>query len=65
MTDAKEKLRWAVKRNITLQEDVAYSLFGIFNIHLPIVWQFRPKIVALLGDITALGNAESLFQVSI
>jgi hypothetical protein len=64
MTNAREILRWVSKPN-AISQDVAYSLLGIFDIHALGVWQFPPKIVVTLGDITALGNAESLFQVSI
>ncbi|KAG0693719.1 hypothetical protein DFH29DRAFT_377451 [Suillus ampliporus] len=63
MTGAREKLQWASTRVTTLQEDIAYSLFGIFNIHLPIIYgetkqnalgRLLQEIVAQSGDITAL-----------
>jgi hypothetical protein len=63
MKGAREKLRWASSRVTTLQEDVAYSLFGIFGIHLPIIYgetkqnalgRLLQEIVARSGDITAL-----------
>jgi len=63
MRDAREKLRWASTRVTTLQEDIAYSLFGIFGIHLPVIYGERKQnalgrllqdIVARSGDITAL-----------
>ncbi|KAG2091495.1 uncharacterized protein F5147DRAFT_439431 [Suillus discolor] len=63
MTGAREKLRWASTRNTTLPEDVAYSLFGIFDIHLPVIYgetkqkalgRLLQEIVAQSGDITAL-----------
>ncbi|KAG2160223.1 uncharacterized protein EDB93DRAFT_47699 [Suillus bovinus] len=63
MTGAREKLRWASARVTTVQEDVAYSLFGIFDIHLPVIYGERKQnalgrllqeIVAQSGDITAL-----------
>jgi hypothetical protein len=47
----------------TLQEDTAYSLFGIFGIHLPVIYgekkqnalgRLLQEIVAQSGDITAL-----------
>jgi hypothetical protein len=34
MQDAREKLRWASMRITTLPEHIAYSLFGIFGVHL-------------------------------
>ncbi|KAG2152802.1 hypothetical protein DEU56DRAFT_977193 [Suillus clintonianus] len=63
MTGAREKLRWASTRVTTVQEDVAYSLFGVFGIHLPAIYgekkqnalgRLLQEIVAQSGDITAL-----------
>jgi hypothetical protein len=63
MKGAREKLQWASSRITTLQEDIAYSLFGIFGIHLPIIYgetkqnalgRLLQEIVARSGDITAL-----------
>ena len=63
MTDAREKLRWASTRVTMLQEDIAYSLFGIFGVHLPIMYgegkqkalgRLLGEIVAQSGDISAL-----------
>ncbi|KAG1908426.1 uncharacterized protein F5891DRAFT_992954 [Suillus fuscotomentosus] len=63
MRGAREKLQWASKRVTTLQEDVAYSLFGIFGITLPVIYgekkqnalgRLLQEIVARSGDITVL-----------
>jgi hypothetical protein len=63
MRGAREKLRWASTRVTTLQEDIAYSLFGIFGVHLPIIYgemkenalgRLLQEIVGRSGDITAL-----------
>ncbi|KAG2353162.1 hypothetical protein BDR07DRAFT_1434241 [Suillus spraguei] len=63
MSAAREKLQWASKRVTTLQEDVAYSLFGIFGITLPVIYGERrqsalgrllQEIVARSGDISVL-----------
>ncbi|KIK40884.1 hypothetical protein CY34DRAFT_806745 [Suillus luteus UH-Slu-Lm8-n1] len=63
MRDAREKLQWASKRVTTVPEDIAYSLFGIFRIQLPILYgenkqnalgRLLQEIVARSGDITAL-----------
>ncbi|KAG2137113.1 uncharacterized protein EDB93DRAFT_1253727 [Suillus bovinus] len=63
MRDAREKLRWASMRATTVQEDVAYSLFGIFGISLPVMYgetkqnalgRLLQEIVAQSGDLTAL-----------
>ncbi|KAG1793190.1 uncharacterized protein HD556DRAFT_1527681 [Suillus plorans] len=63
MSDARQRLQWASSRVTTLQEDVAYSLFGIFSIHLPVIYgekkqnalgRLLQEIVARSGDITVL-----------
>ncbi|KAG2366248.1 hypothetical protein BDR07DRAFT_1396538, partial [Suillus spraguei] len=63
MSGAREKLQWASKRITTVQEDVAYSLFGIFGITLPVIYgekkqnalgRLLQEIVARSGDITVL-----------
>ncbi|KAG1800320.1 uncharacterized protein HD556DRAFT_1439176 [Suillus plorans] len=63
MRDAREKLQWASKRVTTMQEDIAYSLFGIFGVHLPVIYgekkqnalgRLLQEIVARSGDITSL-----------
>ncbi|KAG2089238.1 WD40-repeat-containing domain protein [Suillus discolor] len=61
--DAREKLRWASNRYTTREEDIAYSLFGIFDINLPVIYgekrqkalgRLLQEIIAHSGDITAL-----------
>ncbi|KAG1743655.1 uncharacterized protein EDB91DRAFT_1200564, partial [Suillus paluster] len=63
MTDARKKLQWSSTRATTLQEDIAYSLFGIFGIYLPVIYgeskqnalgRLLQEIIAQSGDITAL-----------
>jgi hypothetical protein len=63
MRGAREKLQWASRRVTTLQEDIAYSLFGIFDVHLPVIYgekkhhalgRLLQEIVARSGDITVL-----------
>ncbi|KAG2147843.1 uncharacterized protein EDB93DRAFT_1250352 [Suillus bovinus] len=60
---AREKLQWASTRITTLQEDIAYSLFGIFGVRLRVDYgekkqnalgRLLQEIVAQSGDITAL-----------
>lgn len=56
-----EKLQWCTTQRVTAQEDIAYALFGIFDICLPTIekkhsalgWLLQ-HIVARSGDITAL-----------
>jgi hypothetical protein len=33
-----ERLAWAAKRETTIEEDKAYSLLGIFDIHMPLIY---------------------------
>ncbi|KAG0699367.1 hypothetical protein DFH29DRAFT_1081318 [Suillus ampliporus] len=63
MSGVRERLQWASRRVTTLQEDIAYSLFGIFGVHLPVIYgekkqnalgRLLQEIVARSGDITAL-----------
>ncbi|KAG1785832.1 uncharacterized protein HD556DRAFT_1249156 [Suillus plorans] len=63
MRDPRQKLQWASKRVTTVQEDTAYSLFGIFDVHLPVIYGERKQsalgrllqdLVSRSGDITCL-----------
>ncbi|KIM55201.1 hypothetical protein SCLCIDRAFT_97094, partial [Scleroderma citrinum Foug A] len=36
--DARSRLQWASKRCTTRPEDIAYSLFGIFSLHIPVLY---------------------------
>jgi hypothetical protein len=63
MINARAKLQWASTRVTTVEEDIAYSLFGIFGVQLPIMYgekkqkalgRLLQEIIAESGDITAL-----------
>nr|AFB76151.1 hypothetical protein [Suillus grevillei] len=63
MGGTREKLQWASSRTTTLQEDIAYSLFGIFRVHLNVIYgekkdsalgRLLQEIIAHSGDISAL-----------
>ncbi|KAG1728163.1 uncharacterized protein EDB91DRAFT_1314289, partial [Suillus paluster] len=63
MSGARERFQWASTRVTTLQEDIAYSLFGIFGVQLPVIYgeekqnalgRLLQEIVARSGDITPL-----------
>ncbi|KAG2337057.1 hypothetical protein BDR05DRAFT_1063445 [Suillus weaverae] len=63
MVNAREKLQWVSARVTTVQEDIAYSLFGIFGVHLPVMYgekkqnalgRLLQEVVARSGDISAL-----------
>ncbi|KAI6167517.1 hypothetical protein EDD17DRAFT_1043735 [Pisolithus thermaeus] len=69
--DPRSKLRWASTRHTTRPEDVAYSLFGIFQTPLPIIYsesaqtalgRLLVEIISRSGDVSALdwvGEASS------
>ncbi|KAI6044236.1 hypothetical protein EDC04DRAFT_2561505, partial [Pisolithus marmoratus] len=38
LDDARSRLQWASLRCTTRPEDIAYSLFGIFDLHLPVLY---------------------------
>jgi hypothetical protein len=61
--DAREKLRWASNRDTTREEDIAYSLFDIFKVNLPVIYgekrqkalgRLLQEIIAHSGDVTVL-----------
>jgi len=63
MRCARETLRWASMRVTTLQEDIAYSLSGIFGVRLRVDYgekkqyalgRLLRKVIAQSGDITTL-----------
>ncbi|KAI6038626.1 hypothetical protein EDC04DRAFT_2569599, partial [Pisolithus marmoratus] len=63
MDDARSRLQWASLRCTTRPEDIAYSLFGIFNIHLPVLYgesaenalgRLLAEIISQSGDISVL-----------
>ncbi|KAG0698020.1 hypothetical protein DFH29DRAFT_124342 [Suillus ampliporus] len=63
MRGAREKLQWVSTRVTTWQEDIAYSLFGIFGVNLPVIYgekkqkalgRLLQEVVAQSGDISAL-----------
>ncbi|KAG2335862.1 hypothetical protein BDR05DRAFT_206006 [Suillus weaverae] len=63
MRGARKKLQWASTRITTLQEDIAYSLSGVFGVRLRVDYgekkqsalgRLLQEIVAQSGDITAL-----------
>jgi hypothetical protein len=56
------KLQWASTRVTTLQKDMAYSVFGIFGVHLPVIYggggqnalgRLLREIMARSGDISS------------
>ncbi|KAI5989855.1 hypothetical protein EDC04DRAFT_2525998, partial [Pisolithus marmoratus] len=63
MDDARSRLQWASLRCTTRPEDIAYSLFGIFDLHLPVLYgesvekalgRLLAEIISQSGDISVL-----------
>ncbi|KAI5990178.1 hypothetical protein EDD15DRAFT_2136356, partial [Pisolithus albus] len=63
MDDARSRLHWASRRRTTRPEDIAYSLFGIFQVHLPIFYgesaqnalgRLLVEIISRSGDVSVL-----------
>lgn len=63
MGDARLKLYWASCRHTTRPEDFAYSLFGIFQVHLPVIYgeggehalgRLLAEIISRSGDVSIL-----------
>ncbi|KAI6123346.1 hypothetical protein EV401DRAFT_2229121 [Pisolithus croceorrhizus] len=59
----RSRLQWASMRRTTRPEDIAYSLFGIFNFHLPVMYgesagnalgRLLAEILSQSGDISVL-----------
>lgn len=57
------KLQWASRRSTTKVEDIAYSLFGIFDVQLPILYgeqedqalgRLMQEIICRTGDVSVL-----------
>ncbi|GKU11124.1 unnamed protein product, partial [Fusarium langsethiae] len=55
------KMSWAARRETTKEEDMAYCLFGIFNLHLPVQYGEGNAAFIRLQDNLMAKNDESLF----
>ena len=45
-----ERMDWATRRTTTRKEDEAYSLLGIFDIHMPLIYGEREKALVRLRE---------------
>ncbi|KAG6328645.1 hypothetical protein ID866_10444 [Astraeus odoratus] len=63
MEEARTRLQWASTRRTTRPEDIAYSLFGIFKVHLPVLYgeskadamgRLLAEIISRSGDTSVL-----------
>lgn len=63
MDTARSKLQWASDRRTTRSEDIAYSLFGIFNLHLPVLYGESDKSLGrLLTEVVSQSRDASILD---
>ncbi|KAJ4289681.1 hypothetical protein N0V90_011010 [Kalmusia sp. IMI 367209] len=55
-----DRMSWAERRQTKREEDAAYSLLGIFNVHLPLIYGERKKkaFIRLRKEIREQSNEE-------
>jgi hypothetical protein len=57
-----QRMSWASKRSTTRPEDIAYSLFGIFNVNMPILYGEGAKAFVRLQEVIMTdSDDQSLF----
>ncbi|KAI0139997.1 HET-domain-containing protein [Hypoxylon sp. NC0597] len=58
-----QRMSWAANRRTTRPEDLAYSLMGLFNVHMPLLYgEGETKaFIRLQSEIAKLTNDQSLF----
>jgi hypothetical protein len=56
------KMSWAAKRMTTREEDISYSLLGLFDIHMPLLYgEGNRAFIRLQEEILQHSNDESIF----
>lgn len=57
-----ERMSWAAKRITTREEDVAYSLLGLFSVNMPMLYGEGPKaFMRLQEEIMKVSDDQSIF----
>ena len=57
-----QKMSWASSRKITRVEDVAYSLLGIFDVNMPLLYgEGKKAFMRLQHEIVKISDDESIF----
>lgn len=56
-----ERMSWAAHRETTREEDIAYCLFGIFNVNLPLLYGEGPRAFMRLQEIVKNNTDLSIF----
>ena len=60
-----QRMSWASKRQTTREEDIAYCLLGIFNVHMPLLYGEGDKaFMRLQLELLALSNEQTIFAWS-
>ncbi|KAL4080777.1 hypothetical protein J3A83DRAFT_4045379, partial [Scleroderma citrinum] len=62
--DARSRLQWASTRYTTRGEDIAYSLLGIFNLHMPVLYgeSAENAIGRLLAEVISKSGDTSILD---
>ncbi|KAF8865625.1 HET-domain-containing protein [Acephala macrosclerotiorum] len=63
--ESAERLSWAARRETTVEEDAAYCLLGIFDIHMPLIYGEgrRKALERLQREVQLSSNAASLAPI--
>ena len=57
-----QKMSWASRRTTTRLEDVAYSLMGIFDVNMPLLYgEGQKAFMRLQHEIVRVSDDESIF----
>ncbi|KIM50407.1 hypothetical protein SCLCIDRAFT_145541 [Scleroderma citrinum Foug A] len=64
MDDARSRLQWASKRCTTWPEDIAYSLLGVFGLHIPVLYgeSAENALRRLLGEVISKSGDTSILD---
>ena len=62
--DARSRLQWASTRSTTRPEDISYSLFGVFGLHLPVMYgeSAGSALGRLLGEVISRSGDTSILD---
>ena len=62
--DARSKLQWASTRSTTRPEDIAYSLFGVFGLHIPVLYgeSAEKALGRLLAEVISTSGETSILD---
>ncbi|KIM50343.1 hypothetical protein SCLCIDRAFT_1225414 [Scleroderma citrinum Foug A] len=62
--DARSRLQWASMRSTTRPEDIAYSLLGVFGLHIPVLYgeSAENALGRLLGEVISKSGDTSILD---